>query len=157
LSASKSELEFHRKMAAKCFNDAWDFLGMKKRTRADDLRMLQLAHASRFHWGIVGTPANQAVGDWQISRVYAELRQPDLALRFARSSLLACKKKKLRDILPTAYEAVARAYAAGKDSRRASKFLTLARQRLDGLTIGREDREVYLGQILDTQRLIDGL
>jgi hypothetical protein len=58
---SKREREFHRKMAVRCFNETWDYLEKKKRTEQDDQEMLQLAHASRHHWGLVGTPRNKAV------------------------------------------------------------------------------------------------
>jgi len=153
---SKAEREFHRKTAAASFNKAWNYLD-RSRSPAEDLQMLHLAHASRYHWGLVGTPLNQAVGDWQISRVYASLRQPDLALRYARSSLSTAKKNDLAEMVPSAYEAIARAYAAAKDSKRAGECVAKARKLLDELPLEEEDRRIYLGQISDTQRLIDEL
>ena len=125
------------------------------RSRGDDLMMLSLAHASRYHWGLVGTPLNKAVGDWQISRVYAALGEPELALRYAKMTLVACEENGLGEIVPTAYEAVARAYAIAQDRKRAGEHLSKARRLLDRLPIGKRDREVFLGQIEDTQRLID--
>jgi geranylgeranyl pyrophosphate synthase len=59
--------------------------------------------------------------------------------------------------VPTAYEAIARAYAVAKDSKLAGEYIAKARQLLDKLPLGKEDREIYLGQIRDTQRLIDKL
>lgn len=150
----KSEREFHRKTAVRCFNETWDYLEKKARTEQDNQRMLQLAHASRYHWSLVGTPRNEAVGDWQISRVYAALRQPHLSLQFAKSSLEICKTEKLSEILATAYEAVARAYAVAEDYASASKYLKLARDQLETLDLGAEDRRVYLGQIDETKKLI---
>ena len=119
--------------------------------------MLQLAHASLYHWGIVGTPRNRAVGEWQLSRVYAELGETRLALRFARASLSTCKKNGLADLLPAAYEAVARACAVAKDASGAMKYLAKARLELGKLTLDAEDRKTYLGQIAGTQRLVDRL
>jgi hypothetical protein len=87
LRAPGAEREFHRKTAAAAFNSLWDYLDKKNRSPDDDFQMLQLAHASRYHWGLVGTPHNQAVGDWHISRVYASLGQPELALRYVKLSL----------------------------------------------------------------------
>lgn len=119
--------------------------------------MLQLAHASRYHWGLVGTHLNQAVGDWQISRVYASLGQADLALRYAKRCLSACRKKGLGETVPSACEAVARAYAVAKDPKRADEYLAKAKLLLDRIPLGKEDKAIYLGQIEDTQNMIDRL
>ena len=151
---SKSERRFHRRTAVRCFNETWDCLEKKERTEQDDQAMLQLAHASKYHWGLVGTPRNKAVGDWQISRVYAALKQPYLSLLFARSSLKTCEREKLSEVLVTAYEAVARAYAVAGDHASASKYLKLARNQLETLDLSAEDRKVYLGQIDETEKLI---
>ncbi len=126
----------------------------KERTERDDQKMLRLAHASRYHWGLVGTPRNEAVGDWQISRVYAALEQPRLSLLFAFSSVEICKKERLPEILATAYEAVARAYAVAEDHVSASKYLKLARDQLETLDLRAGDRKAYLGQIDETEKLI---
>ncbi len=154
MALSKNEREFHRKVAARCFNETWDYLEKKARTERDDQEMIHLAHASRYHWGVVGTPRNKAVGDWQISRVYAALKEPELSLSFAKSSLQACKREKLPETLATAYEAVARAYAVAEDYASAGKYLKLARDQLETLDLGAESRKVYLGQIADTAKLI---
>ena len=152
----EEERKFHRKVATRSFNGAWELLE-KKRSGGDDLVMLGLAHASRYHWGLVGTPLNKAVGDWQISRVYAALGEPVLALRYAKTALAACKEEGLGEIVPSAYEAIARACAVAKDAKRAAGYLSRARRLLARLPIGKEDRGIYLGQIDDTQRLIDRL
>jgi hypothetical protein len=154
---SKKEREFHRKTAARSFNSAWEYLDMKSRTPEEDVQMLLLSHASRYHWGFVGTALNQAVGDWQISRVYADVGQSDLALRFAESALSACRTNGLAEIMPSACEGMARAYAVGKSAKSANRFLAKARSLLDRLDLDEEDRTIYLRQIDDTQRLIDQL
>ena len=151
---SKSEREFHRKTAVRCFNEAWEYLEKERRTKQDNQKMLQLAHVSRYHWGLAGTPRNEAVGDWQISRVYAALKQPQLSLFFARSSLEACKREKLPEVLTTAYEAVARAYAVAQDYGLARKYLKLARDQLETLDLRAEDKKVYRCQIDETEKLI---
>ena len=117
--------------------------------------MLHLAHTSRYHWSVVGTPTNKAVGDWQISRVYSDLKQPHLSLLFAKSSLEICKKKKLSEVLATAYEAIARAYAVAKNRANARKYLGLARKQIESLDLGVEERKVYLDQINETKKMID--
>jgi hypothetical protein len=151
---TEKERRFHRKTAAQCFNKTWDFLEKKRRTADDDAMMLHLAHASRYHWSLVGSPRNQAVGDWQTSRVYAALKQPSLSLQFAKSSLEIARKNNLPTVITTAFEAVARAYAAAVNYKQARSFLGRARRQLGSLKIDDEDRRIYLGQICDTEKLI---
>lgn len=154
MAPPRGEREFHRKTAARCFNEAWAYLEKRVLIGDDRSRLLNLVHASRYHWGIVGTPENQAVGDWQISRAYASLGQPDLSLRFAKSCLATCEKNDLSEILCSAYEAIARAYAVADDPKSGREYLRKARQHLAALSLDREDRAVYLGQIRDTERLL---
>jgi hypothetical protein len=152
---SKTERQFHRKTAVWSFNRTWDYLEKKDRSPEDDRQMLYLAHTSRFHWSLVGTPRNQAVGDWQVSRVYACLNQPSLALQFARASLETCKKNDLVDLIHTANEAMARAYAVAKDYPNARRFLVKASNQLGKLRIADEDRRAYQSQIRETEKMIE--
>ena len=64
MAISGAERRFHRKEAVWCYNETWDYLDKKARTPDDDRRMLYLAHASLFHWGLVGIQRNLAIGDW---------------------------------------------------------------------------------------------
>ena len=50
----------HRRLGVDLFNGTWRLLERDDRTRADDDRMLHMAHASRFHWEQVGTATNLA-------------------------------------------------------------------------------------------------
>ena len=151
---TEAERKYHRKTAAQSFNKAWDYLDMKRRSTKDDEMMLHLAHTSRYHWGRVGTPRNQAVGDWQTSRVYAALGQPALSLQFAKSSLEIAKKNKLSDAYSNAHEAMARAYAVAGNKKMAEIHLSKSRKMLESLIIDDDDRRIYLGQILDTEKMI---
>ena len=155
IQMSENELEFHRKTAKKCFNEAWDYLDKKGRDAREESQMLHLAHASRYHWSLIGTPTNQAVSDWQISRIYATLNQPGLALHFAKSCLETCKKNDLSDTMHTAYEGMARALAIGRDNKSAREYVTKAREQLARLTgLDEEDRKIYSDQIRETEKLI---
>ncbi len=151
---SQSELEFHRKTARECFNRAWDYLDKKDRDAHDEQLMLHLAHASRYHWGLAGNARNLAVGDWQISRVYATLNQPDLALHFARTALETCQKNNLSEILSSGYEGMARAYAIAKDYKSARNYINKAREQLRVTTVDDEDKKIYSDQIRETEELI---
>ena len=65
-----------RRLAADLFNHTWTLMERVDRTAAQDDEMLHCAHASRYHWGEVGEPANFARGEWQCSRVYSVLGAP---------------------------------------------------------------------------------
>jgi hypothetical protein len=148
-----AEKEFNRKAAVKCFNATWSYLEKKNRSPEDNRQMLLRAHASRYHWGIVGDPSNLTIGDWQISRVYAELRQAELAILFAKSALDLCEKHKLSDLLASACEGMARAYAITNNSERAREFIKRARAELESVTSD-EDKKIYADQIRETEEII---
>ncbi len=156
MTLSRSERELHRKTATRCFNEAWTYLEKKHRTADDDRRMLLLVHTSRFHWGLAGTPQSQAVGDWQISRAYSALGDSRLALAYARSCLMLCREHDLSDLLGTAYEAMARAYATANERSAARAYLKRAREQLATSHLDREAAAIYRAQIEDTERLIRG-
>jgi hypothetical protein len=150
---SRNEREFHRKVAASSFNGAWEYLD-GPRGSENDLVMLNLVHASRYHWGLVGNPRNFAIGDWQISRAYAAMGEGELALRYANSALECCMANSINDMMHTAFEGVARALAAKGDSEKARVYLDKARTHLSSLKMGAEDRKLYLTQIEETQKML---
>jgi hypothetical protein len=141
-------------MMASCFNECWEYLEKRRRTDRDDRRMLTLTHAARYHAEVAGTPKNQAIGDWQISRVYAALQEPRLALGFAKSSLELCEKNGLSDLQCTMYEAMARAHAVNNDRAVAQEYIVKAHDALDASSVDEEARDIFLGQIRETEKLI---
>lgn len=149
-----TEHDFHRKIAADCFNKTWDYLEQKNRSPDDDQIMLNLAHASRYHWSLIGKPWNFTTGDWQISRVYAALNQPDLALSFAKKALEISEKNNLSERLISAYEGMARAYAVAEKYPSAKEFINKAREQLRNVTLDADDQKTYSDQIDETERLI---
>lgn len=119
----------HRKLGKTLFNHVWDLMEKENRTSEEDAEMIRDAHASRFHWGKVGTPRNFAVGEWQIARVYSILGMPESALYHAKRSLAYVKAggEGFEDFhLPSAYEGLARAYAAARETKSVKKYLALA-------------------------------
>ncbi len=105
--------------------------------------MLHAAHASRHHWAEVGTGANLARGEWQVSRVYATLGRGEPALYHARRCLAYCEASP-GDVedwdLPYAYEALARAHLAAGDGAEAKRFAARARTHAEDVA-DPEDRE----------------
>ena len=142
-----NEREWHRKQAASLFNQVWRLLEKTRRTPAEDDEMIHAAHASRYHWGIVGKPAQVAIGEWQVSHVYAVLRRSEPATYHARHCLAVCREHHLRDFpLAFAYEALARAAAvAGKSSDR-DGFIRRARAAANGIE-NEEDRKLVLSDL----------
>lgn len=152
---SKSDLEFHREAAKKCFNEAWNYLEKKNRDANDERTLLHLVHTSRYHWSIVGSVNALAVSDWQISRAYAELNHPQLALHFANSALEIMLKNNLTDLLCSGYEGIARAYAIAKEYQSAREFINKAREQLNIASgLDDEDKKIFSDQIQETEQLI---
>ena len=112
-----------RQAAVDLFNGVWRLIEQEDRTVEDDDRMLHMAHASRYHWGQVGTAANRGRGEWQCSRVYALLERAEPALHHARRYLEICREHGIGDWdLAFAYEALARASAVGGDKEQARSW-----------------------------------
>jgi tetratricopeptide (TPR) repeat protein len=122
--------EERRRLAADCFNHAWTLLEKPDRSAAEDDELLHCAHASRYHWGEVGTAANRARGEWQCSRVYAVLGRAEPALHHARRCLetVEASPDEMEEFdLPFAFESLARAHALAGDDAEADEWLARAR------------------------------
>jgi hypothetical protein len=135
--------EERRQLAVDLFNHSWTLLRLPERTPEQDDELIHAAHASRHHWGEVGTAANRARGEWQVSRVYATLGRAEPAVFHAERCLAYCEADPdaLEDWdLPYAYEALARAHRVagdeGEAGRLAGRSRELARRVADA-----EDRE----------------
>lgn len=103
--------KIHHQFAVDCFNATWGLLDNKDRTEEDNFRMIHTAHASRFHWGEIGTPLEFQRGEWQISRVYSVLGLGEPALHHAQHCHDICTEKKIGDFdMAFACEALARAH-----------------------------------------------
>lgn len=121
--------EWHRKSAVDCFNLVWTLMDKKERTKEEEYRMIHAAHASRFHWGEIGTPVEFERGEWQISRVYAVLNRPEPALYHARRCLEICEANSIGDFdIAFAHEAMARANAIAGKKVECEKYVGLARE-----------------------------
>ncbi|MFW9930588.1 MAG: hypothetical protein ACFFD1_14460 [Candidatus Thorarchaeota archaeon] len=143
---TEEQKKFHKDIAVKCFNKTWDYIDMNQRTTEDDQTMIQLAHTSRYHWGVVGKPDNWCVGDWQISRVYALLKQPELSLKFAQSSLKICLDNGIKDYqLASAYEGIAKAYSL-IDKVKSREYIAKAKKAVENIK-DPEDKKLILSQI----------
>jgi hypothetical protein len=142
-----TEREWHRQQASALFNRVWRLLEKKRRTRADEDEMVHAAHASRYHWGVVGKPVNLAIGEWQVSHVYAVLKRPEPSMVHAERCLAVCREHGIGDFPRAfAYEALARAAALSGHGKERDRFLRQARAA--GARIReREDRELFFSDL----------
>ena len=122
-----TEKEFHRKSAVDCFNLVWTLMDKKDRTKEENDKMVHAAHASRFHWGEIGTPLELERGEWQISRVYTVVKRPESALYHAMRCLEICTENNIADWdIAFAYEAMARAHEVAGRKTECKKYIELA-------------------------------
>lgn len=142
-----SEKEAHKKFAVDCFNQTWNLLDKKDRTVEEVDKMIHTAHASRFHWGEIGTPLEFERGEWQISRVYSVLKRSEPALYHAKRCLEICKKNNIGDFdLAFAYEAMARAYAIAENEKECNTYIQLAKEAAEQIK-KKEDKDYFLSEL----------
>ena len=108
--------EEERQLAVDLFNRTWTLLELPARTPEQGDELIDTAHASAYHWLQVGTAANRARSQWQLSRVYVVLGRPEPALWHAHRCLRWCEENGIGDWdLAYAYEALARAHGLAGD------------------------------------------
>jgi len=147
--ADKDEavMQAHRFFAADYFNKCWDYIDKPDRTPEDDLMMIHAAHASRAHWEAVGDISNYAVGEWQISHVYAILNNPQEALYYGTACLNICKNNQIDGFnLGFAYEALARAEMLLGNQQKADEYIALGTKAAEKVE-EKEDREYLLNEL----------
>ena len=136
-----------RALAAGLFNRVWELLEKGDRTPEDDQELVNAAHASRYHWTGLGGAKEQAIGDWQISRVYSVLGRGEPAVHHARLALsYASQVDGETWLLASAYEGLARAYAVAGDAHAAAEWKAKAVARLDEVTDA-DDRDIVQSDI----------
>jgi hypothetical protein len=142
-----TEQEAHAHFAVALNNLVWTLLEKKDRVDEDNDLMVHAAHASMYHWSIVGKPENKARGEWLVSRVYAVLQSPEPAVHHALASLDICTDNHLEGFdIAYAHEACARAYAAGGDVTQCHRYSALAVE--SGEKIGTEgDRTLFFSDL----------
>ncbi len=143
----QTDQEIHRRFAADLFNLVWRYLERPDRTAAENDTMLNAAHASRYHWGEVGTPQNLAIGEWQISRVYAVLNRPEPARYHAERALDICQANGIGDFpFAYAYEALARAAALAGQTEECARYIELGRAAGEGIKEA-DDKEFFFNDL----------
>jgi len=79
--------QFHEALAPALFNASWDLLEKADRTIDDENKLINIVHASLFHWRQVGKRFHIMRGEWMIAHVYTILGQKEPALYHAQNCL----------------------------------------------------------------------
>lgn len=151
-----TELEWHRKIAAKLFNHTWDLMEKEERTLEETDEMIHAAHASRYHWGVIVASGeypktgnlNLERGEWQVSRAYCIAQRPHSAKYHAQRCLTICQENDIGGFdIAFAYEGMARAFSlSGAEPGEVTKYLDLGREA--GNKIEKEDdKEWFFSQL----------
>ncbi len=144
----------HKKCAVHCFNLVWRLLDEQNRSRDEDDNMMHAAHASRYHWGEIGTSREKERGEWQLSRVYSVLNRPQPALHHSRRCLDICTENNIGDFdIAFAHEAVARASACAGNKSDFEKHFQLAEEA--GEKIKRNDEKKHFFTELESGNWYD--
>lgn len=141
------EKKIHRKFAVDLFNQTWGLMEKEDRDQTEIDRMINGAHASCYHWSIIGEAVNLARGEWQISRVYAVLQRSEPCLYHAERCLKITLEDKLKDFdLAFAYEAMARACHLADNEAETAKYMILAEDA--GAQIkDKDDRDYFFSEL----------
>jgi len=137
----------HRYFSAACFNHTWDLLDKADRSPADDEEMIQASLASLWHWNQRPdcTDQERSIGTWLAARVFAVLKQPENARRYAQQSLDFAV-----ELAPFyrgyALEALARAEAAANHPQAARQYLEQATQ-VAAAVSDEQDRQALLADL----------
>ena len=140
-----TESEAHYLFATDFRNRAWNLLDQPTRTRDEDERMRDYAHASLAHWRITGTAVQYERSEWMLARVYAVLGQAEPALLHAQRclELLEDHKSEMGELdFAFAPEAMARAHAIAGNKSYALKYIALAQQAGDAIR-SEDDRNTF--------------
>lgn len=120
----------HRFFSVDCFNRTWSFIDKKKRTPKEDIVMVAASFASYWHWihRPDCKPVNISIAYWQLSRVFALLKDANNALKLGKLCLDASRKKGIEPFyLAYAYEALARAEMTAKNKKKMREYLKKAK------------------------------
>ena len=75
--------KWHKRFAIECNNRAWE-LSIQPRTPPQDREMLDMAHASAWHWAQIGPELNRMRATMLLAEVHALLGYDSTAYSYAR-------------------------------------------------------------------------
>ena len=141
----------HRAFSVEAFNSAWNLIEKTDRSDDDIDEMINLAHASAWHWAQRGdvSAKNRAISAWQLSRVYAEAGRYEEAERWANRSLELSESNDVGPVFTGyAYEALARLANETGDTEKRDEWLAMGRAQAE-LVDDKLDQARLLGDLDD--------
>ncbi len=115
--------EVSQQLAVQLFNESWDILLKEERTRKDEDLLVNMIHASLYHWRQIGQPINILRGEWLIAHVYTILGHKEEALYHAENVMTLKDEINPQDWdLAYCYEAMARVMALWGDNKAFDKY-----------------------------------
>jgi hypothetical protein len=144
-----TESEAHYLFATDFHSRTWNMLDQPIRTRDENERMLDYAHASLAHWRVTGTARHHERGEWMLARVYAVLGEASLSLRHAQrcQEILEAHRDEMEEFdFAFAPEALARAHAISGNKAEAQKYIALAQKAGEAIQ-GQDDRDTFFQEL----------
>ena len=135
----------HHYMGIEMNNQTWGLLDKKDRSEQDNIRIINFAKASLYHWRKSDkyNVENEQRGQWLISHVYAILGKSDEALSYAKETLKITEDNNLIDFdLAYAYESMARAHSISENKDESEKWYKKAKAAGDLIT-DEKDKEYF--------------
>lgn len=136
--------QWHRYFAMESNNRAWQLAAQSSRTDEEAMEMLDAAHASALHWGVVGTELNAMRAKMLLAEVHALRGFGDSALELA-TAMRAFFLARETDDWELAFVHVIHAHAAAVagDSQRHRESYAAAQTAIDAIADD-EDRDIVL-------------
>ena len=150
MSEVTEEQKMHHYMGIEMNIQTWNLLGKENRNEQDDVRMVNFARASLYHWrkSHKYDSVNEQRGQWMLSHVYAVLGKGEEALSCGKQVSRLTQEQDLKDFdLAYSYEALARANAAIGNKKECAKWLEKAQE--VGTLISKEEDKKYFVSDLD--------
>ena len=136
----------HHYMGIEMNNQTWGLLDKKDRSEQDNIRMINFAKASLYHWRKSDKyeVVNEQRGKWLISHVYAMLDKSGETLSYAKETLKITEDNNLKDFdLAYAYESMARAYSISENKDESEEWYKKAKAAGD-LIADEKDKECFI-------------
>ena len=143
------EQNIHNYMGIEMNIQTWNLIGKEDRNEQDDVRMVNFAQASLYHWrkSHKYEPVNKQRGQWMISHVYAVLGKGKEALSYANEASRLTNEQNLKDFdLAYSYEALARANAALGNKKECVKWLEKAQEASTRIQ-SEEDKKYFISDL----------
>ncbi len=146
--------QLQMELAKSLFNKTWEYLDKKELTEEEKAEMVNIAHASLYHWKQVGTPENRLIGEWLLARVYSVLKIGDLALYHSKRSLNLCQREGISGFnLAYAYEAMSMSYFLLNNKTEACSFYNLAEKEIENVN-DKAERDLIDSDLIKLKQLL---